>query len=165
MRRLVDDVIGVRRKSATLRECELNWRVVIGGEGQVVPGQRIFHGDVDRTRCRAAYAIRHGECERVRAEIADMQANTRITELQAALLEKVVNELDLANITPSQAFVLVKALNPKGEKEVDLGMMEAEIDKMKAETEKIRAEKDGLIIQSDLDKAHSNKAKEKLKKF
>lgn len=75
-----------------------------------------------------------------RAKVQRIYADTKLVELQGKLLEKVTNELDLGNISPEQAFVLVKALNPTAEANVDFAsqqlMIETQIEKMKAETQK-----------------------------
>lgn len=72
---------------------------------------------------------------RVEAEIRQLAANSRLTELQGNLLQKVLSELDLKNITTEQAFVLVKALNPQANADVDFAMVNAQMEKFKAETE------------------------------
>lgn len=78
--------------------------------------------------------------DKVTAEINHMQATTRITNAQADILDRIKTELNLSNITSSQAFVLVKALDPKASADTDFAvreaMMNAEIDRMKAETAK-----------------------------
>lgn len=80
--------------------------------------------------------------DKVIAEINHMQATTRITNAQADILDRIKTELNLSNITSSQAFVLVKALDPRASADTDFAareaMMNAEIDRMKAETAKTR---------------------------
>jgi len=94
--------------------------------------------------------------DRARAEIEQIRSSTRLTQLQGNLLAKIVNELDLENITPEQAFVLVKALNPMANAQVDFAsqqmMIEAQIEKMKAEASRIRAEADKEYAQDEQDK-------------
>ena len=60
------------------------------------------------------------ELNRIRAEVSQLEANATLTQLQGTLLRRIIDELDLSNITPQQAFVLVKALNPLAGKEIDL---------------------------------------------
>jgi len=82
--------------------------------------------------------------DKVVAEIDQMRAATRITNSQGDLLDRIKTELNLSNITSSQAFVLVKALDPKASADTDFAareaMMNAEIDRMKAETAKAKTQ-------------------------
>lgn len=93
--------------------------------------------------------------DRARAEIEAIRATTRLTEIQGKVLEKLVNELDLANITPAQAFVFVKSLNPNADANVDFAsqqlMLEAQLDQMKATTAKKVHEARREGIQADQD--------------
>lgn len=94
------------------------------------------------------------ENERVRSEIKQMRANIRLTELQGELLSKVIREMDVDNINPSQAFLLVKALNPKGEQETDFHakqeMLNEELEKMRVENEKLKQEARKEQAEADL---------------
>jgi len=82
--------------------------------------------------------------DKVVAEIDQMRAATRITNSQADLLDRIKTELNLSNITSSQAFVLVKALDPKASADTDFAareaMMKAEIERMKEETAKVKTQ-------------------------
>lgn len=77
--------------------------------------------------------------DRQRLENTRVTAEVRLVELRGALIEKVTQELDLKNISPPQAFVLIKSLNPNS-KETDIFMAQEQLDQMKAEAEIKRAE-------------------------
>jgi hypothetical protein len=84
------------------------------------------------------------EIEKMQAEALQMKASAWIIQLQGTLLNRIINEVDLSNISLQQAFVLVKALNPMAGKDIDLAtqqlMVEGELEKAKAETEVLRAQ-------------------------
>lgn len=88
--------------------------------------------------------MRKAQVAKVKAEAGQLEANARLTDLQAMLLRKIIDYLDLDNITPEIAFILVKALNPLAGKDTDLAsqqlIIEGQLEKYKAEAEKIRAE-------------------------
>lgn len=81
-----------------------------------------------------------------KAQTLKVIGEARMIALQGRLLEKIINELDLDNITPEQAFILVKALNPEANAAIDFAsqqlMVEAKIEQMKAQTEKLKHEAD-----------------------
>jgi hypothetical protein len=88
--------------------------------------------------------MRKAQVAKVKAEAAQLEANAILTQLQGTLLRRIIDELDLSNITPQQAFVLVKALNPLAGKDIDLAsqqlLIEGQLEKYKAEAEMIRAQ-------------------------
>lgn len=79
--------------------------------------------------------------EKLRAEIDNMKTMNALTNMQVKLLDKVITEFDLNHITPEQAFVLVKAMNPQASADVDFYsqrmLVEQQLERMKAETAKI----------------------------
>jgi len=91
--------------------------------------------------------------DKVIAEIDQMKATTRITNTQADILDRIKTELNLSNITSSQAFVLVKALDPKASADTDFAareaMINADIDRMKAETAKAAAQAEQEKIKTE----------------
>jgi len=92
----------------------------------------------------------------LKAQVNKAVNEARMVGLQADLLDKIITELDINNITPEQAFVLVKALNPEASANVDFAsqqlMLEAQIDRMKAETLKKKYEAEREAQQSRLEK-------------
>jgi hypothetical protein len=107
--------------------------------------------------------------EKVKAEIEQMRAHTRLTELQVYLLQKIVMEVDLNSITPAQAFVLVKALNPAADARVDFAsqqlMIEAQLERMKAETAIKIHEGRKEAVKADQARYNLDKSKEEDKKY
>ena len=53
-----------------------------------------------------------------------IKAETRANTARASMLEKLKDEMDLNNISSSQAFVLAKALNPNANTDIDFSMKE-----------------------------------------
>jgi hypothetical protein len=87
---------------------------------------------------------RKTEIAQLKAEAAKVKAHSRLIELQNELFRRIIDELDLGNITPQQAFLLINALKPSAGKESDLSArlstIEDQLEKFKAETESIKIE-------------------------
>jgi len=118
--------------------------------------------ELEITRLRAEKEKAGLELDRINAEIDHMredlkriQGTNKIIEVRGRILERIEGELDFNNITPSQAFVLIKALNPDASADVDFASRELvineQIDRMKAETAKVREETRTKKYQADLD--------------
>ena len=93
--------------------------------------------------------------EKVHAEATQLFANARITKIQGDLLNKIIEDMDFKNITSSQAYVLVKAINPMASFDVDItakdAMVEEQLNKLKEENRMLKA-------QADEEVARANKA-------
>ena len=79
------------------------------------------------------------ELARLRLENEKLKAESRLIVLRGNLIEKITQELDLNNISPAQAFVLVKALN-QDSTESDIFMAQGQLDQMQADAELKKAE-------------------------
>lgn len=99
---------------------------------------------------------------KARLEIERLRAQVAIDAARARLLDKVVTELDLEKISPAQAFVLIKALNPQADATVDFAskemMLNAQIADMEAATLKKRHEARRELIKADLEEHRKNEA-------
>lgn len=105
--------------------------------------------------------------ERMKAEIDQLKTSTQLTGMQVRLLDKIIGELDLNNISPGMAFVLIKSMNPNADANVDFAsqqlILEQQIERMKAETLKIRHEGTQQEAQSIIDMATAEHTKGQLK--
>jgi len=98
-------------------------------------------------------AARGIQLDRAKAEIEDLRANTHLTKIKGRLLEKIVDELNIDSISASQAFVLVKALNPNANAEYGAqdAMIAEQLEKMKVENRKSLAQARREEYQADLE--------------
>ena len=81
----------------------------------------------------------HAELARMKLENNRVSLESRLITLRGNLIEKITNELDLNNISPPQAFVLIKVLNQEST-ESDIFMAEGQLEQMKAEAKLKNAE-------------------------
>ncbi|WP_319526161.1 hypothetical protein [uncultured Desulfosarcina sp.] len=86
------------------------------------------------------------ETARVQAEIRNTISQTRIVDLQGKLLEKLIDDLDIKNITPEIAIIIIKALDPNAQ--VDLAsatnhpLIKSLVDKMEQQTRSLKVQAD-----------------------
>ncbi|MFA7382857.1 MAG: hypothetical protein WC001_05355 [Desulfurivibrionaceae bacterium] len=99
----------------------------------------IVQQEMERQRAHGEHVRIKLENDKVRLESERIIAENRLVELRGTLIEKITTELDMKNISPPQAFVLIKALNPNS-KDSDVYMAQEALDKMKAEADIKRAE-------------------------
>lgn len=90
--------------------------------------------EIDRQRAHAELDRIKLENDSIRLDHELKRAENRLVTLRGDLIDKVTNDLDLKNISPPQAFVLIKALNPNS-KESDVFMAQEQLEQMKAEAE------------------------------
>ncbi len=107
---------------------------------------------------------REAELKRKDLENEKLEAENTLIKLQAELLKKVVNEMEIENITASQAFVLIKALDPKSDDNLDFQskekMVEEELAKMREENRIIRSEAE--LAELNVQQRKDDKAQKKL---
>ena len=96
------------------------------------------------------------DADKVKAEAFDLISRANLTKPQLALLNKIIAEFDLTNISPDQAIDLIKTLslvvNQQGNFITQQKMIEQQIEKMKAETANLEAKTDGQRAQVEQDK-------------
>ena len=92
-----------------------------------------------------------------------LKQEAKLIGLQASLLDKIISEIDLSHITPEQAFVLVKALNPNAEASANFGVLEAQVAKMMAETDIKKQEAQQAAVQSRTDELNYEQLARRLK--
>lgn len=95
--------------------------------------------DTEREQAQVELSRLKLENDRIKLEHEKLKAETRLIILRGNLIEKITKELDLKNISPPQAFVLIKALN-QDNTESDIFMAEEQLEQMKAEAELKKAE-------------------------
>jgi hypothetical protein len=93
------------------------------------------------------------EIERIKAEASRLKANSKLIKLQNELFRRIIDELDLGNITPQQAFILIKELKPSAGKESDLSarlsIIEGQLEKFKVEAAMIKAQHEAWKFKKD----------------
>lgn len=95
--------------------------------------------EMERQRAHGELVRIKLENDKIRLEHERIKAENRLVELRGDLIEKITTELDMKNISPPQAFVLIKALNPNS-KDSDVFMAQEQLDQMKAEADLKKAE-------------------------
>jgi hypothetical protein len=113
---------------------------------------------VERERVYLELARLQLENEKIKLEHEQMKANTRLSVLRGNLIEKITNDLDLNNITPQQAFVLIKALN-QASTESDFFLAQEQLDQMRAEADMKTAEARKAGFEADLEEFKLNETK------
>ena len=97
----------------------------------------------------------------VRTKVLEVKMNDDSTfnKARAGLLDKIIEEMDMNNINPSQAFVLINALSPGSTDDINFQtrseMVKQELEKMKAETKYKYAEADEREAEANEKKAQS----------
>lgn len=99
----------------------------------------LIRQEMERERVRGELARMKLENDKIRLEHERIKAENRLVELRGELIEKITTELDMKNISPPQAFVLIKALNPNS-KDSDVFMAQEQLEQMKAEADLKKAE-------------------------
>jgi len=106
---------------------------------------------------------------KARAEINQTLANANLTSLQGVLVKKIIDELDLNNISANQALILIKSLDTKASAEVNVltdgALLDQVLEQAKAETRKRRIENDRLQAQADIDRATADNSVVNIKKI
>ncbi|RJQ67319.1 MAG: hypothetical protein C4519_24290 [Desulfobacteraceae bacterium] len=94
------------------------------------------------------------EINKLNAEIMQILSNSNITNTQAEILNKISLEAEAKNITPNEAHLLLKLLNPSADTGISIGqerMVEEQLNRIKAETYNLTQEGRQKRYQADLD--------------
>ena len=93
--------------------------------------------------------------ELLRQQVNTIAASNAITFGQVDLIKKIVNEVNINAITPAQAFVWVKSLNPTADVNIDMAsqelMVREELEAKRADNRKKVAEARREEAQAELD--------------
>ena len=104
-------------------------------------------------------AMRIGN-DNLRQEVSAIAANNSITFGQADLIKKILYEVSVNTITPAQAYVWVKSLNPIADVQIDMAsqelMIREELEAKRAENRKKVAEARREEAQAELDEYTKN---------
>ena len=84
------------------------------------------------------------EIKRIKAEASRLKVNSKLIELQSELLRRIIEQLDLHDITPQLETILLKPRNRLVGKDIDLAsqqlLIEGRLEKLKAESDELRAQ-------------------------
>ncbi len=118
---------------------------------------------IKQTEIEEAKFSTYRTTQSVMAEIRHLDGKTKLLDGHYRILDKIVNELDINNINSSQAFVLVKALNPMSNDNINILTQEAlikeQIEKMRVENDLTRSTVEDKKLETEYKKWKQEQAK------
>lgn len=111
----------------------------------------LFRQQLDKEKAQAELDSMLIENKRAEHEAEKVSVGNRIMSLRGDLIEKIIKELDFANLDMKQVFVLIEMVKEVGAND-DLFAAEARWEQLKAEAKKTNAQADQEVTKADWEK-------------